>query len=476
MNEPFRILYVDDYPLDRLLVRDALEREHSGFHITEATSREEFEARLAENGYDLVLSDFNILGFDGLEVIEAVRAQHPDLPVVIVTGTGSEEIAVEAMKRGAADYVIKTPSHIRRLPHSIEAVIHQQRLADQHQRTQDALRESEERLRSFMDASTQSFTVWDSELNLVTINKAALRFFPAETREEDLLGKNMLEITPGVKESGRYDRYLQVIESGEPLLMDDVVPHPMFGEVNLSVRVFKVGAGLGMVIADLTERVRAEDQLKAALREKEVLLKEVHHRVKNNLQVIASLLSLQAGTIKDEKAQAAFQESQHRVRSMAAIHERLYQSPDLAHLEMEGYIRQLVADLWMTHAPPGIACRIDAAGVTLDMDTAVPCGLILNELVSNALTHAFPPELETKSRPGQEPALKKEIRITMRSEQDAIVLTVSDNGIGLPADLDLDNLDSLGLELVRLLTRQIGGVLLLDKSLGTSFQITFPAP
>jgi len=476
VNEPFRILYVDDYPLDRLLVRDALEREHSGFHITEATSREQFEARLAENGYDLVLSDFNILGFDGLEVIEAVRAQHPDLPVVIVTGTGSEEIAVEAMKRGAADYVIKTPSHIRRLPHAIEAVIHRQRLADQHQRTQDALRESEERLRSFMDASTQSFTVWDSELNLVTINKAALRLFPAGTREEDLLGKNMLEITPGVKESGRYDQYLQVIESGEPLLLDDVVPHPMFGEVILSIRAFKVGDGLGLVIADITERVRAEEQIKASLREKEVLLKEVHHRVKNNLQVIASFLSLQAGTIKNDTALAAFQESQHRVQSMAGIHERLYQSQDLAHLEMEGYIRQLVADLWMTHAATGIACRIEAAGVTLDMDTAVPCGLLLNELVSNALIHAFPPELETKSRPGQEPDQKNEIRITVRRENDSLVLTVSDNGIGLPADLDLENLDSLGLELVTLLTRQIGGVLDLEKSRGTSFRITFPAP
>ncbi len=157
---------------------------------------------------------------------------------------------------------------------------------------------------------------------------------------------------------------------------------------------------------------------------------------------------------------------------MAAIHEQLYQSSDLSQIEMEGYIRKLAADLWMTYGSHGIACHIDAAGVTLDMDTAIPCGLLLNELISNSLKHAFPAELET----AQPPVLKKEIRITMRSEQDDIVLTVSDNGVGLPADLDLENLDSLGLELVRLLNGQIGGVLEMDASRGASFQITFPAP
>ena len=189
MSESFRILYVDDYPLDRLLVRDALERDvqvpdaqHADYQLTEASSREEFEARLAEEAYDLVLSDFDILGFTGLDVIDAVRAHDPDLPVVIVTGTGSEQIAAEAMKRGAADYLIKTPSHIRRLPQAIEAVIHQQRLAEQHQRTQNALRESEERMHSFMDASTQGFALWDSELNLVAMNKAGLALFPPGTR------------------------------------------------------------------------------------------------------------------------------------------------------------------------------------------------------------------------------------------------------------------------------------------------------
>jgi two-component sensor histidine kinase len=127
----------------------------------------------------------------------------------------------------------------------------------------------------------------------------------------------------------------------------------------------------------------------------------------------------------------------------------------------------LVADLWMTYAPQGVTARIEAAGIALDIDTAIPCALLLNELVSNALKHAFPAPAS-----GQE----NEIRISMRREKESLVLMVSDNGIGLPADLDVENVDSLGLDLVHLLTGQIGGLLEMGRSGGASFKITFPQP
>lgn len=132
MSENTRVLYVDDSPLDRELVRDALVRDGDGFDLVEAASREEFEARLADGGYDIVISDFNILGFEGLQVLEAVNASAPETPVVIVTGTGSEEVAVEAMKRGAADYVIKSTSHIQRLPHTLLSVLERRRTEREH--------------------------------------------------------------------------------------------------------------------------------------------------------------------------------------------------------------------------------------------------------------------------------------------------------------------------------------------------------
>jgi PAS domain S-box-containing protein len=134
MNEPIRILYVDDNPLDRELVRDALEKEHGGFRVTEANSRKDFETQLAAGDYDLVLSDFNILGFEGLQVLDAVQAKEPQIPVIIVTGTGSEEVAVEALKGGAADYVIKTPIHIRRLPQIIHAALEKIQMKEERDR------------------------------------------------------------------------------------------------------------------------------------------------------------------------------------------------------------------------------------------------------------------------------------------------------------------------------------------------------
>jgi PAS domain S-box-containing protein/putative nucleotidyltransferase with HDIG domain len=136
MSKPIRILHVDDNPLDCALVRDVLEKEHGGFQITEAASLEDFEARLEGGEYDLVLSDFNILGFEGLQVIDMVRAKNPYVPVVILTGTGSEEIAVEALRRGVDDYVIKTLKHMQRLPHMIHSVLEKKRLGEEHTQVQ----------------------------------------------------------------------------------------------------------------------------------------------------------------------------------------------------------------------------------------------------------------------------------------------------------------------------------------------------
>jgi two-component sensor histidine kinase len=215
---------------------------------------------------------------------------------------------------------------------------------------------------------------------------------------------------------------------------------------------------------EITERIQAEEQLKASLVEKEILLKEIHHRVKNNLQVISSLLHVQSKYVKDPETLKMFQESRHRVRSMALVHERLYQTEDLSRVDLREYVRSLTSYLIRSYGAASnlIKLHVDVADVSLGIDMSIPCGLILNELVSNSLKHAFP-----GGRTGQ-------IWIEFRQTPDGwFTLTVRDDGIGIPAGWDLRNSESLGLQLVKTLVDQLEGTISLDIDRGTEFKISF---
>ncbi|MBT3342692.1 MAG: HAMP domain-containing protein [Gemmatimonadetes bacterium] len=216
---------------------------------------------------------------------------------------------------------------------------------------------------------------------------------------------------------------------------------------------------------ELTERERAESRIRASLLEKEVLLKEIHHRVKNNLQIIASLLDLQARQAEDDHVtNASLVDSRNRVRSMALVHEHLYQTEDLARIDLGEYLDELCRNLTLSYG--AVAQSVDVqtlvADVSFDVDTAIPCGLIINELVSNSLKYAFP-----DGRQG------KLIVILRGLDEDAFELSVQDDGIGLPADIDIHDSPSLGLQLVTALSRQIHGAIEVDRSNGTHFLIRF---
>nr|WP_319374524.1 PAS domain S-box protein [uncultured Methanobacterium sp.] len=216
-------------------------------------------------------------------------------------------------------------------------------------------------------------------------------------------------------------------------------------------------------VQDITEHKMAEEKLKESLEEKEMLLKEIHHRVKNNLMVISSLLNLQSQYIKDKEALDIFRESQNRARSMALIHERLYQSTDLKRIDFGDYIRTLANDLFHTYVtdPGKVRLNLNVENLMVDINTTVPLGLIVNELLTNSMKHGF---IDGK---------EGEITINFHKEKDIFVLTVSDTGVGFPEDLDFRNTSTLGLQLVNNLTRQIDGKLELNRDNGTEFKITF---
>jgi two-component sensor histidine kinase len=210
------------------------------------------------------------------------------------------------------------------------------------------------------------------------------------------------------------------------------------------------------------ERQRAE--LEAALDAKEVLLKELHHRVKNNLQVIASLFSLQARYLPDQRYRELFEESRNRVFSIALAHERIYRSRDLARIDFSEYARQLIDHLQAALGGGRVTVTTEIDEVTLPVDTAIPCGLVINELVTNAFKHAFPQ--------GREGA----IRVALRTLEPARwMVSVEDDGVGLPADVHLGKTESLGLDLVSILAAQIGAKIDIRRGGGTSFRLEFGA-
>jgi PAS domain S-box-containing protein len=218
------------------------------------------------------------------------------------------------------------------------------------------------------------------------------------------------------------------------------------------------------VTRDVTEKAQADMALRASLHEKEALLKEIHHRVKNNLQVISSLLNLQASRVTHPIASEVLAESQNRVRAMALVHETLYRSDDLARVDIARYLEELCGYLFRSFGVDSnrIILRLNVTHVVLSLDRAIPCGLIVNEIVSNSLKYAFP-----ENRVG---TVTVELHL---NSNETINMAISDDGIGLPSDLVVDQTPSLGLQLVCILTEQLGGHLTLDRSHGTRFEISF---
>ncbi|OPX58313.1 MAG: nitrate/nitrite sensor protein NarQ [Methanobacterium sp. PtaB.Bin024] len=217
---------------------------------------------------------------------------------------------------------------------------------------------------------------------------------------------------------------------------------------------------------EVKERKSAEEELKKSLGEKELLMKEIHHRVKNNLMVIYSLLNLQSRYIKDKETKDIFQESQRRARSMALIHELLYQSQQHNEVDFGSYIHTISTELFRNYSlnSEQVKLNLKTEDIMLDVNTAVPLGLIVNELVSNSMKHAFPDEREG------------EIDIRFFKEDDNYVLVVKDDGVGMPPDLDINTTETLGLQVVDSLITQIHGDLKLIREGGTTFQISFREP
>jgi PAS domain S-box-containing protein len=330
---------------------------------------------------------------------------------------------------------------------------------------------AEEMMRLAVEASPNGMVMTDYEGVIVMVNSSAEVLFGY--KREELIGRAIDVLVP------------ESFRSHHPQMRNEYLQQPktramgqgrdLYG-LHASGREFPVEIGLNPIqtpqgimvlssIVDITERKHQEQQIMTALKEKELMLAEIHHRVKNNLQVIDSLLGMQSDMVVDSRVTSVLKESQNRVRSMALIHQTLYESLDFSQVDITTVIRKLVDNLCASYALDisKIKVLIEIDQVYLPIDTSIPLGLIINELCSNAMKHAFGDRSSG--------TMKLHLRYM---DAGNLQLVVSDDGVGIPEDFDIDNATSLGLQLIQLLSEQISAELVIQRKNPTRFVLNIP--
>uniref|UniRef100_B8DRT0 histidine kinase n=1 Tax=Nitratidesulfovibrio vulgaris (strain DSM 19637 / Miyazaki F) TaxID=883 RepID=B8DRT0_NITV9 len=493
------ILVVDDDPVARTAVCGYL--REAGYAVREAGGGGDALALFDERGADAVLLDWRMPDKGGAEVLPRIAAQDPTVPVIVVSGTSEVRELARALRLGAWDFVIKPIDDMAVLDRAlVRCLLRAELLREQgrrretledlvRRRTEDledanrrlrreiaerreferALAESEERFRQLMENSGEVFWVRDlASDRLLYLSPAYETVWGRPVREA------MRDDSPRMGTVHPDDRnaletaMAGIVTSATPVDAEFRIMRPD-GEVRwVHARAFPVRDGEGNVYRvaglaeDVTARRTAEEGIRASLREKEILLREVHHRVKNNLQLIVSLLNLQAAYADGAADRERFIESRNRVASMALAHEELYRANDLASVNVADYVERLARKLAQASVDAEVELALDLPPLFLPVSAAIPCGLILNELVTNAIKHAFP---------GRDAG---RIAIAARRHGRQVEVRVSDDGVGLPEGFDPAGGATLGMQLVGSLVAQLGGRLEVASGIaGASFVVRF---
>jgi PAS domain S-box-containing protein len=459
-----KILIIDDSPQEAGLIENELYKEGLKFSFKLVKTRKDFIQELRVFKPDLILSDYNLEDFSGLSALEIRNNNSPETPFIMLSNTYNDDLAIKSLTHGATDCVPKDV--FGKLSHIVRRAVDEIEDRLEHEKVEKALIKNEEKLRKILDSSPEAIIVTNLNDDIYEFNQAALELYGTNSRDE-IMGKNFRDLIVTQDRGRALKDIKKTLITGSSkfkeynFLRKNATEIPV--EISTSVLVDLAGKPNSFVsiVHDITEHKIAEEKIRKSLQEKEHLLREIHHRVKNNMQIISSLISLQSRMVYDKRDIRLFSETKDRVRTMGIIHELLYESVDISSVNFTEYVETLILEIRTSHKTP-LNVKMDTKldHVQLNIETALTCGLIINEIVTNALKHAFP-----DNRAGK-------ITVILEKNKNELTLIISDNGIGM-LEAALKNAKTFGLNLVDMLLKQLKAGLEFTGNNGTEFKIKF---